>query len=127
MLKVAKDNWPFIFSLLFEVIKMPKCNFNLTDCPKNYRIEDDIQLLAWESTPYISPFSEVMKTFSKNEVWNLQTFAGQRVCFEGTLMLPLLPRMTKGLYYGTPLTDNGCSNSSLFTQFSAFITDRCDQ
>ena len=39
-------------------------------------------------------------------------------------MFPLLPRMTKGLYYNTPLTENGCSNSSLFKDFSTFVTTK---
>jgi protein O-GlcNAc transferase len=83
----------------------------------------DIHILIWENQPYRSAFSSVFKAFTDHPLWNLNTFAGKRVCFKNAV-LPLLPRMLYGLFYNTPLTPNDCSGSGLFKAFSDFIPSR---
>ena len=88
----------------------------------NGSFSNDVHILTWENQLYQSPFAQVMNIFTENPIWNLDSFRGKRVCFK-SLMLPLLPRMVRGLYYSTPLSTS-CSNSSLFGSFSKFVQDR---
>jgi protein O-GlcNAc transferase len=64
--------------------------------------DTDNHILIWESYPYDSPFKDTFKVFTKNKLWDLNTFRGKTVCFEN-IVLPLLPRMIFGLYYNTPI------------------------
>lgn len=82
----------------------------------------DNQILIWETYDYYSPFAQVFSVFSENDLWTLNHFKGQKVCFKN-IVFPLLPRMIYGLYYNTPLI-NGCENSALFHAFSEHILHR---
>lgn len=62
----------------------------------------DINILIWETYPYVSSFSQTFEVFTENPIWDLNTFRGQVVCFKN-VVLPLLPRMIFGLYYNTPI------------------------
>ena len=66
----------------------------------------DVQILIWETYTYESPFSETMKVFTKNPLWDLKNVRGKSVCFRN-LVFPLLPRMIFGLYYNTPIVRCG--------------------
>ncbi|XP_059615447.1 EGF domain-specific O-linked N-acetylglucosamine transferase [Phlebotomus argentipes] len=82
----------------------------------------DVRILIWETYKYISPFAETFEAFTKNPLWDLNTFRGKTVCFKN-LMLPLLPRMIFGLFYNTPIIQ-GCEKSGLFRAFSEFVLHR---
>uniref|UniRef100_A0A6B2E8E9 EGF domain-specific O-linked N-acetylglucosamine transferase n=1 Tax=Phlebotomus kandelakii TaxID=1109342 RepID=A0A6B2E8E9_9DIPT len=84
----------------------------------------DMQILIWETYKYTSPFAETFEAFTKNPLWDLNTFRGKTVCFKN-LMLPLLPRMIFGLFYNTPIIQ-GCEKSGLFRAFSEFILHRLE-
>lgn len=84
----------------------------------------DVRILVWENVPYRSSFSEAFSAFSKHPVWNLNTFAGLRVCFSNAVVFPLLPRMVYGLYYNTPLSSERCQGSGLFKAFAQFLPHR---
>nr|CAG4641526.1 EOG090X02IK [Eurycercus lamellatus] len=82
----------------------------------------DVNILIWETYSYYSNFEITWSAFTKNPLWNLRTFQGQRVCFR-RVIFPLLPRMIFGLYYNTPVVW-GCQESGLFHAFSKFILHR---
>ncbi|KOX67308.1 EGF domain-specific O-linked N-acetylglucosamine transferase [Melipona quadrifasciata] len=75
----------------------------------------DNHIMIWESYRYRSAFQDAFEAFTRNPLWDLNTFRGETVCFKN-LVFPLLPRMIFGLYYNTPLI-YGCENSGLFKAF----------
>ena len=69
------------------------------------------QILILDNHPYHSSFRPAWKSLTDRPLWDLNSVAGKRICFTD-LLLPLLPRMVYGLYYGTPLIP-GCHSSSM--------------
>ncbi|XP_034933572.1 EGF domain-specific O-linked N-acetylglucosamine transferase isoform X2 [Chelonus insularis] len=82
----------------------------------------DNHILIWESYSYRSAFQDTFEAFTRNPLWDLNTFRGDKVCFRN-VVFPLLPRMIFGLYYNTPLI-YGCEKSGLFKAFSEHILHR---
>jgi len=78
------------------------------------------QVLILDNHPYHSSFRPAWKSVTDLPLLNLNSVAGKRICFKD-LLLPLLPRMVYGLYYGTPLIP-GCHSSSMFSAFSAWFS-----
>ena len=78
------------------------------------------QILILDNHPYHSSFRPAWKSVTDRPLWDLNSVAGKRICFTDLLM-PLLPRMVYGLYYGTPLIP-GCHRSSMFSAFSAWFS-----
>ncbi|CAD1478685.1 unnamed protein product [Heterotrigona itama] len=79
----------------------------------------DNHIMIWESYRYRSAFQDAFEAFTRNPLWDLNTFRGETVCFKN-LVFPLLPRMIFGLYYNTPLI-YGCENSGLFKAFGDHV------
>ncbi|XP_018014029.1 EGF domain-specific O-linked N-acetylglucosamine transferase [Hyalella azteca] len=82
----------------------------------------DVQVLIWETYPYVSSFAAAWRAFTRHPVRTLADFAGKRLCFK-LVMFPLLPRMIFGLYYNTPLVW-GCERSGLFHAFNRHMLHR---
>ena len=78
------------------------------------------QILILDNHPYHSSFRPAWKSVTDRHLWDLNSVAGKRICFTDLLM-PLLPRMVYGLYYGTPLIP-GCHSSSMFSAFSTWFS-----
>ena len=78
------------------------------------------QILILDNHPYHSSFRPAWKSVTDRPLWDLNSVAGKRICFTD-LLLPLLPRMVYGLYYGTPLIP-GCHSSSMFSAFSTWFS-----
>lgn len=78
------------------------------------------QILILDNHPYHSSFRPAWKSLTDRPLWDLNSVAGKRICFTD-LLLPLLPRMVYGLYYGTPLIP-GCHSSSMFSAFSTWFS-----
>ena len=85
---------------------------------------DGRQVLILDNHPYHSSFRPAWKSVTDKPLWDLNSVAGKRICFRD-LLLPLLPRMVYGLYYGTPLIP-GCHSSSMFSAFSAWFSTALD-
>ncbi|KAF2358576.1 Glycosyltransferase 61 [Trinorchestia longiramus] len=92
---------------------------NATD---EFAFSTDVDVLVWESYPYISSFASVWRAFTRRPVRTLADVAGKRLCFKH-VMFPLLPRMIFGLYYNTPLVW-GCEKSGLFRAFNRHVLHR---
>ncbi|XP_066948238.1 EGF domain-specific O-linked N-acetylglucosamine transferase [Macrobrachium rosenbergii] len=87
-----------------------------------YAFSQECQIMSWENIPYRSNFGPGFDVFSNRLLWNLDTVAGERVCFRN-VVFPLLPRMIFGLYYNTPIIW-GCEKSGLFHAFSRHVLHR---
>ena len=81
---------------------------------------DGRQVLILDNHPYHSSFRPAWKSVTDRPLLDLNSVAGKRICFTD-LLLPLLPRMVYGLYYGTPLIP-GCHSSSMFSAFSTWFS-----
>lgn len=86
--------------------------------------QNNKRILIWETYNYDSPFADTFEAFTDKPVWTLNSFKGQKVCFQNVIM-PLLPRLIFGLYYNTPLI-SGCEKSGMFRAFSEFILHRLE-
>ncbi|XP_042901667.1 EGF domain-specific O-linked N-acetylglucosamine transferase isoform X1 [Parasteatoda tepidariorum] len=88
----------------------------------NQTFSTDVQILIWDTIPYMSNFAPVWKAFTQHPLMNLGSLKGKRVCFKD-VVFPLLPRMIFGMYYNMPLIP-GCQGSGLFRAFAQHIKHR---
>ncbi|KAI1732667.1 EGF domain-specific O-linked N-acetylglucosamine transferase [Ditylenchus destructor] len=85
----------------------------------------DVDILWWDTYSggfHDSWFGATWKVFSIHKPHELVHFDGKKVCFRN-VMLPLLARQLRGLYYNMPLVD-GCHRSGLFHAFSHHVLHR---
>ncbi|CAL4082288.1 unnamed protein product [Meganyctiphanes norvegica] len=88
----------------------------------DHSFSTDVQILIWRTSPDTSNFAPMWDAFTKWPVWSLEDVAGKRICFK-QVVLPLLPRMSFGLFYNTPIV-SGCERSGMFHAFSKHIIHR---
>ncbi|XP_054717643.1 EGF domain-specific O-linked N-acetylglucosamine transferase-like [Uloborus diversus] len=88
----------------------------------NDTFSTDINILIWDTLPYISTFAPMWKAFTHHPIMDLGSFKGKKVCLKDAVF-PLLPRMIFGMYYNMPLVP-GCKGSGLFRAFSEHVQHR---